>query len=572
MKRKKWISLLLVMAVSLSLFSGCGNSKEEQAKPAAAASENSDSEEPEMPDAEADAETDTADTEAAAEDAPSWKQDTSDCTVTWFMAYDWYGKKFDEVNNLFDKKLYEETGVKIDIQTGDTDKLNMLIQTGKLPDIITMDANSTQRKLLEDNGMVQPLEPLMEQYAPDLQVPQSMIDWYTAKDGHWYSIASYYYGDDNIADHEGYYETHNQNYVREDILSQIGMEIDSLQTKEGFLNALRAVKEQNIQYNGQTVVPYMVLFSDIADIQVAQQLGAHEEDAEGNFQSLYTTPEYREAMLLFNQMYREGLLTDDSFTVDKGQLEQEVAAGRVFASTAKTNVSNAKLSLYASDNNAIMRYAGQFTGDNNDKAIIPAQNNMGWTATLVNKDAKNPDRIIRLFAYLNSTEATLDNVWGVGGWTLGDDGKVARNPEIAAVRDENPTEFTAKYAGSMDWTSDYTIIQGTYPLDEGVWSDDTYLMTHDDRMIIYDDKCFADVAPEAGSDEAAIQARIKEYRLQALGSIITAPTAEQCEAELDAALAEMENLGLSKLISYQNELFQANKAKLGLKFAYPGNK
>ena len=38
------------------------------------------------------------------------------------------------------------------------------------------------------------------------------------------------------------------------------------------------------------------------------------------------------AMLLFNQMYREGLLTDDSFTVDKSQLEQEIAAGRVFAS------------------------------------------------------------------------------------------------------------------------------------------------------------------------------------------------------------------------------------------------
>ena len=35
--------------------------------------------------------------------------------------------------------------MKIDIQTGDTDKLNMLIQTGKLPDIITLDANSTQR-------------------------------------------------------------------------------------------------------------------------------------------------------------------------------------------------------------------------------------------------------------------------------------------------------------------------------------------------------------------------------------------------------------------------------------------
>ena len=265
MKRKKWISLLLAATLSLSLLSGCGDKKEAETEPAneAPAAETDDSTEPDAPE-----EPEAAEEAAAPEanDSPSWKEDTSDCTITWFMAYDWYGKKFDEANNLFDKKLYEETGVKIDIQTGDTDKLNMLIQTGKLPDIITLDANSTQRKLLEDNGMVQPLKPLMDQYAPDLLVPQSMIDWYTAKDGNWYSIASYYYGDDNIADNQGYYETHNQNYVREDILSQIGMSIDDLQTKEGFLDALRAVKDQNIQYNGQTVVPYMVLFSDIAEI------------------------------------------------------------------------------------------------------------------------------------------------------------------------------------------------------------------------------------------------------------------------------------------------------------------
>lgn len=551
MKTKKLAALALSLVMGASMLAGCGGSPASSSVPASTPTSGS--------------------TSTVSADTPSWKQDTSDCTITWFLAYDWYGKQFDEVNNAFDKKLYEETGIKLEIQTGDTDKLNMLIQTGKLPDVITLDANSTQRKLLEDNGMVQPLDTLRDQYAPDLVVPQSMIDWYTAKDGHWYSIASFYYGDDNIVDNKGFFETHNQNYVRDDILKQIGMDYDDLRTKEGFLEALRAVKEQNIQYNGQTVVPYMVLFADKADIQVAQQLGGSEEDADGNFQSIYTTPEYREAMLLFNQMYNEGLLTDASFTVDKTQLEQEVAAGRVFASTAKTNVSTARDSLYAADNDAKMMYAGQFTGDTNDEIIVPANNNMGWTATLINKDAKNADRIIRLFAYLNTQEAALDNEYGVGGWTLGDDGLVVRDPEVHQLRESSPTEFTAKYAGDMGWTSDYTIIQGTMPKDGSVWSEDVYLQTHDDRITIYDDKCFADVAPEAGSDEAAIQARINEYKQQALGRIITAPTAEQCEAELDAALAEMENLGLSQLVEYQNGLFQANKAKLGLEYAFPGN-
>ena len=551
MKTKKLAALALSLVMGVSMLAGCGGNPAPSSVPASIPTSGS--------------------TSAVSADTPSWKQDTSDCTITWFFAYDWYGKQFDEVNNAFDKKLYEETGIKLEIQTGDTDKLNMLIQTGKLPDVITLDANSTQRKLLESGGMVQPLDTLRDQYAPDLVVPQSMIDWYTAEDGHWYSIASYYYGDDNIVDNKGFFETHNQNYVRDDILKQIGMDYDDLRTKEGFLEALRAVKEQNIQYNGQTVVPYMVLFADRADIQVAQQLGGSEEDADGNFQSIYTTPEYREAMLLFNQMYNEGLLTDASFTVDKAQLEQEVAAGRVFASTAKTNVSIARDSLYASDSDAKMLYAGQFTGDTNDEVIVPANNNMGWTATLVNKDAKNADRIIRLFAYLNTQEAALDNEYGAGGWTLGDDGLVVRDPEIQQLRESSPTEFTAKYAGDMGWTSDYTIIQGTMPQDGSVWSEDVYLQTHDDRITIYDDKCFADVAPEAGSDEAAVQARINEYKQQALGRIITAPTAEQCEAELDAALAEMESLGLSQLIEYQNGLFQANKAKLGLVYAFPGN-
>ncbi len=555
MKLKKTLSLALAGTLCASLLAGCGGSPASQPAPSQAAAPSGSQTTPAEP----------------AGDQPSWKQDTSDCTITWFFAYDFYGKKFNEKDNAFDKKLYEQTGIKLDIQTGDKDKLNMLIQTGKLPDVITLDANSTQRKLLEDQGMVQPLNTLRDQYAPDLLVPQSMIDWYTAKDGNWYSIASYYYGNDNIKDNDGFFETHNQNYVRDDILKEIGMTYDDLRTKEGFLNALRAVKEKNIQYNGQPVIPYMVQFNSMADVYVAQQLGAAQEDKDGNFQSFYTTPQYREAMLLFNQMYREGLLTDASFTVDKSQLEQEVAAGRVFASTEKTNVSIARNSLYAADNNAKILYAGQFTGDTNDKVIVPAKSNMGWTATMINKNAKNPDRIIRLFAYLNTKESVLDNEYGADAWTLDETGHVVRDPEVQALAEDNPTEFTARYAGDMGWTSDFTFIQGTRPKADSVWSEDIYLHTHDDRIVIYDDKSFSDVAPEAGSDEAAIDARIKEYKQQALGRIITAPTAEKCEAELDAALAEMENLGLSKLTAYQNELFQQNKKKLGLKFAYPGN-
>lgn len=77
------------------------------------------------------------------------------------------------------------------------------------------------------------------------------------------------------------------------------------------------------------------------------------------------------------------------------------------------------------------------------------------------------------------------------------------------LSEENPNEFTLKYSGNMGWTSDYTIIQGTYPEDSGAFTEDVYNRTHDDSILIYDDKCFSDTAPDSGSEEAAIMARIQ---------------------------------------------------------------
>lgn len=565
MNCKKMIAMVTASILCGSMLAACG--KEPAPSPAATDTAAAQESTASVEGAESMGTSDSAKT-----DSPSWTQDTSDCTITWFFAYDWYDKKFDETVNAFDKKLYDNTGCRIEIQTGDTDKLNMLIKTGKLPDVITLDANSTQRKLLEDNGLVQPLETLRDQYAPDLVVPQSMIDWYRNKDGHWYSIASFYYGEDNVRDNNGYFETHNQNFVRDDILKQIGMTYDELRTKDGFLKALRAVKEQGIIYNDVKVTPYAALFNDKAAEQMAEQFGASYEDKDGNYQSIYEAPEFREAMLFFNQMYREGLLTDDSFTMDKSQLEQEVAAGHVFATTAWTNVSLSRNSLYANDPDAKMLYAGLLKGDTHDQVMVAAKDNMGWTATMVNKDAKNPERIIRMFAYLNTPEATIDAEWGAGGWTMNENGHVVRDPEVKKLSEENPNEFTLKYSGNMGWTSDYTIIQGTYPEDSGAFTEDVYNRTHDDSILIYDDKCFSDTAPDSGSEEAAIMARIQEYRTQSLSKIITAPTSEQCEAELDNMLKELDNLGMQQLNDYKNTRFQENKEKLGVKFVFPGNK
>ncbi|MEG1687219.1 MAG: hypothetical protein RR276_04990, partial [Angelakisella sp.] len=82
--------------------------------------------------------------------------------------------------------------------------------------------------------------------------------------------------------------------------------------------------------------------ADRADEQMAEQFGASMETKEGKYQSIYRAPEYLEGLQFFNQLYREGLMTDESFTAKKDQVEQKVASGQLFATTRWTNVSSVR--------------------------------------------------------------------------------------------------------------------------------------------------------------------------------------------------------------------------------------
>ena len=89
-----------------------------------------------------------------------------------------------------------------------------------------------------------------------IYVPQSQKDWYRNDDGKWYSLVSFYYGPERCTDEfGGFLVTHNSNFVRTDLLEQIGMSMEDLKTKEGFYEALKKVKDEKLQYDGMDVIP-----------------------------------------------------------------------------------------------------------------------------------------------------------------------------------------------------------------------------------------------------------------------------------------------------------------------------
>jgi len=556
---KKIIAIFLVFIMSLSLLTGCGGNKKDKNEVTATDSET----------AANDSNNTANEASGAASDGSSWEIDKTPITLEWFMAYDWASYTFDPVKNLFDKYLLEETGVTINWTYGSVEKLNMLIATNQLPDIITFDMVSNERLVMEDNGLLAPLDELKDKYAPDFDAVQSMQDWYRNDDGHWYAFSSYYYGAERTTpEFGGYLATHNKNFARNDIMEALGIDPASLNTKEGILTALRTVKDANYQYNGKTVQP----FFGYSDQYYAEQLGADREDKDGNFINIIKTPEYKEAILFYNQLYLEGFLSDEEFTIDPEMRKQKIANGEVFFGTAVPNIHGSEI-LEGTDPNAWYRLVGHCKGDEGKQGYLTPSPTGGWTGTMISKNCKYPERAVRLFSFLSQPEMSLYSA--TGGYEYFDiiDGHIVLRPEeVEAKNADNAAWTTVHNAQAAAWFTDWTYYMKYEPLPDT--SKPSHVNIEVDKSysdLCIDDKIFSNVIPESGTDLAMIRSTTDEYWRQQVPQIIMASSQEQCAQMLADTLAKMDEMGLKKLDEFKNGRFQENKEKMGVKFAWPRN-
>lgn len=549
---KKFYKKTAAILLSTAMLAGCGNHTASSEESTAAVSSET------LPDIVYDS------------SKPSWEQDKTPIELEWFVAYDWAAMNFDPEYNQFDQYVVENTGVKIKFSIGSQEKLNMLIATDSLPDIVTYDAVSSERLALENGGKLWSLDELTEKYAPDIQVPQGMIDWYrNKKDNQWYVLVGYFYDLEEAYERGGYIESHNMNFARKDIMEQLDIDPASMTTKEGFLEALRKVKEANIQYEGQTVIPYVA-----DDVEcLAEQFGLDREDKEGNLLNIKRQPEYLEALLFLNQIYREGLTTDEIFTMDNTLRKQMVTSGTVFAGT-RVNYLNGKDTLYYNDPDALMMGVGYITGDGEKEAIVSPSPTAGWAATMITKNCKNPARAASLLSFLTREEISL-SYWygGIDGYDIVD-GSAVIKPERAEERKADASTFDAKYRSTLqDLVCDYVWVK-KYEPKTGLDDLEQDRLNYQHQWVdghIYDDKIFNDVSPDSGSDFAAIDAQLTSYWSQQFPMMIMAATPEEAEQVYQNAIAQMDHMGMDKLDEYKNQRFQENKKKMGVEFAWPRN-
>lgn len=540
------------------------------------------------PDATANPETPTL-----SPDEPGWKADTSPVKLSWYTGVAGYSKKWDAANNYVDKLITDETGVNVDFIHAGNDvnsEFNVMMATGNLPDIITLDRwNSTSLiQTLMNSGMVAPLNELAAEYDPYLTtiLPDTMMEWYTQEDGNFYAIPNYYVSPEMLEEYpevkKFYSERSNgQILVRQDMMDQLGITVEDLQQEDSLIEALKKVKAANLQYNGLNVLP---LYFDDKDKYVNDSLGvlagsfgAVSEAEDGSYVDVRRTEEYKHVLRFVNRLNKEGLLSLENFTSARNQIEEKMTQGSIFMKIGSyADYTTPVTQLYLADNNA--KYVTVDAIQSNE-GTLPQYGralNKGWTLTFVNKNSKHADRAVRFLEYLYSDHGHTVSFFGTEGETfdITAEGKYKRKPEIDAEFNTDWNAATKKWGfESIWWLSNEVWLKHVREAEETEQTKYTdglfygsakYMFSNDvlDSGNLFD-------AYEPGSEEANAEAKISVYWAQMVSKLIFAKSDAEFESIYNETIATLDQLGLGKIEAAKDVRVQEFKKATGTEMVSP---
>ena len=309
----------------------------------------------------------------------------------------------DQSNNEWIRGWYNDLGIEVTydwIDEGNTQytqKLNMTISTGNLPDVFRV--NYIQFRQLMKAGLLQDLTEVYGKYTSQRVRDFELADPDTIKlttiDGHIYGIPIYYYG---VIDNPRYM------WVRKDWYEAEGS--PEIKTVEDFEKLAKTfIEKYGCSYGISVSNTLEELFMTGPMFNVylgnpAQGTYFWYKDETGRIKAGISHPEFKTALEYWAKWYQEGILSPDFMNFDVNGMNEEVVTGR------------AAFQPY-------YQWQGWLNGPNlvaaqgsNDAYMIPLQfptvdgsqvlGQIGFPnadVIVVSKDCKNPAAVMKLLSY-----------------------------------------------------------------------------------------------------------------------------------------------------------------------------
>ncbi|NLP34675.1 MAG: extracellular solute-binding protein [Clostridiales bacterium] len=556
------LALILLLAMTIMAV-GCKKEKQEPAS-------NKDTEATSSVDSKDD-DGKTVEEKASSQDGevvPGWQLHADDkVDLTWYINFSWFTTPWGE--NLISQTITEETGCNIEfiVPAGnEAEKLNSLIASDSLPDLITLGWWEGQVGQMIEDGMVYALDELAEQYDPywfEVADP-GRVGWFTQEDGHVYGYPNSSFSPqdyekyDNIASNQTF-------LVRKDIYEAIGS--PDMTTPEGFKAAVKAAVEQFPEVNGQSLIPVGAHeFGPVGNPSFDEYLSnflAIPYEKDGKYYDRYTDPELVRWLKTFRELGEEGYLADDIFIDKRAQMEEKIAQGRYFCMLyQRTDLQDQQKILYANDPNSIYMAVDGPKNSNGDDYTLPGTGINGWTLTLISKNCERPDRAIQLCSYLMSEHGQLMTWLGVEGETWDYvDGVPTMKQEVRDLLNADRTEYDKLYGSdSAYWMfqDNAMALKWAVPTAEPLGQMERWTYPYVMTTSQYD------VTLAADSDEQDIKTKVDNEWGLVLPRLLLADSEAEFDQIWNDFLQKRADWGYDKVLEKRTELMIEAKRKLGL--------
>lgn len=554
-KSKKWLAALLAAAL-LASTAAC------QTTP------SSSSEGSKAPESSTGSQAVSTASTAAGDAEPGWKQHADEpITLQWYVNYSWFPRKWE--GSKATEKYTKDTGINVELiipAGNEAEKINTMIASDTLPDIITLGCTDTQVAEMIDAEMVLPLNKLADEHDPYFyQVAnQERLDWYTQDDGNVYGYPNASY---SFSDYEKYGNIpSNQVFmVRKDMYEALGS--PDMTTPEGFVNAMVAAKEKFPDVDGSPLIPFGTHeFGDTGCWALEgylQNFLAIPYEVDGKWYDRYTDPEYITWLKAFRELGEKGLLSNDIFVDKRSQMEEKIVQGRYFSMLyQRTDMATQQKIVYDSDPSKIYEAIDGPKNSKGDDYTLPGGSIQGWTLSMIGANTEYPDRCIQLFSYFMEPETQMTMHFGPEGvgYTLDEDGKPQWIEEAKELSDKDTDAFENQINGGMWMLLDYAMqLEWADPPKEPLGQLEEWTYEYAFNPSVYNI-----TTPAADSAEMTAKTKIEALWGKTLPKLLLAGSEEEFDQIFEQWKADRDAAGFDIWMAYQQAQFEQNKEKLGL--------
>ncbi|WP_339222621.1 extracellular solute-binding protein [Paenibacillus sp. FSL H8-0332] len=493
-------------------------------------------------------------------------------TFSFYGNYDWLTTASWGENEAT-RWIQENRKVTVEpVQSGGAaaEKLNTMIVSGALPDVIFTDRGATVERLVQAGRLVA-LDEYYEKY-PNFKkyVKESTLNLLRSEDGKIYQIPNWYTSG----------QFGNGGYmVNKDIYNALGR--PKLETFDDLYQYLLLVRDK---------------YPDVVPLEVGEKgggldimYGGFKENTTSKFISLmgypegdrlipiYDDPAFEDMMLYINKLFRERLITQDALQQVQDAVKEKVNTGRV-AVMVESNITtygaegHRALTAGNPDSGYEIIWPVHKAGIDKNKVFVSGFETLGWNVNVITTSAKNPEAIFAYYDWITGPEGQKVLFFGPKGlyWDEEDaDGAPVPNEKYKTTPANERTETMRKFE-DFNWAGNTTLIdtakmslEASLAANQKSW--ETVAQSTVTWKTALDITEFVNTDPVPDTEMGIIAQNVQNIHTLAFAQMVQAKSDEEVLSALETARKNAKKAGLDKLLEFKTQRWQENVQKINAK-------